>query len=365
MQSNMNEKDFDLLKLIFQKKLTTAVNAKYKMVFGGSSVTAGHDNFFRQSHPLVLESRMRPIFEALGIEFEVNNIAQGANDCHPSNLCYDAMAGEGGDFYLWEQSFNCGREYGYVEMIVRQAARNEASVYIMSSGGVDTKKCAPSKEEKPLRSDNEWKPSGPIHLSHNNVTKFMKDLIDVNRLGQSIGGNAASLMKQYSVVPPVSGINVWFSYPKSLCRGVGVDVGADGLKSCDVPSLMENCVDLKFLSKEASVYALGGGASHHPARAMHMMRAELIAWSYTIALLEAMYSVREELVAKRTMSDLNQGYATSLSKKFSTIPDPVLCGKAPYFCKKGYTCATDYSPKYTKDFFLKDLVVKTAEPTKW
>lgn len=96
-----------------------------------------------------------------------------------------------------------------------------------------------------------------------------------------------------------------------------------------------------------------------------MMRAELIAWSYTIALLEAMFAVRQELVAKKSLSVLNQGYASSLSEKFSTLPDPVQCGKAPYFCKKGYTCATDYSPKYTKDFFLKDLVVKTAEPSKW
>lgn len=260
MQSNMKEKDFDLIKLIFQKKLTSN-NPKYKMVYGGSSVTAGHDNLFRHSHPLVLESRMRPIFEALGVDFEVNNIAQGANDCHPANLCYDAMAGEGGDFYFWEQSFNCGREYGYVEMIVREAARNEASVYIMSSGGVDTKKCAPSTEEKPLRSDADWKPSSPVQFTEESITQLKTDLIDVNKLGQSMGTSAVGLMKRYQKSPAASGMNVWFAYPKSLCSDVVPE-----LKACDIPNLMEGCVGLKFLSREASVYANGGGAGHHPSR---------------------------------------------------------------------------------------------------
>jgi hypothetical protein len=259
MQSNMKEKDFELLKLIYQKKLT-AENPMYKMVFGGSSVTAGHDSLFQQSHPKILENRMRPIFEALGVVFEVDNIAQGANDCLPSNMCYDAMAGEGGDFYMWEQSFNCGRDFRNVELIVRMAARNEASVYIMSSGGVDTKKCPPSKESKPTRTDEMWKPAEPITISDAQVLQFKEDLIAVNKLGQSMGKSALPLAKHYSEGPASSGMNVWFAYPSSLCSDV-----KPAPKTCDVPTIIDEC-SLKFLTKEASEYGTGGGASHHPSR---------------------------------------------------------------------------------------------------
>ena len=260
MQSNMKEKDFDLLKLIFLKKLTST-NPKYKMVFGGSSVTAGHDSLFQHSHPKVLERRMRPVFDALGIDFVVHNIAQGANDCVPFNMCLDAMAGEGGDFYLWEQSFNCGRDLRTVEMVIRQAARNEGSVYIMSSGGVSTKTCAPSKEPKPLRSDEIWVPSSPVALTAEKVAQFKNDLIEINKLGQSVGSRVTPLLKRYAIGPSSSGMNVFLPFPASVCEGI-----KPPLKVCDIPTLMEGCPDLKFLSREASEYALGGGASHHPSR---------------------------------------------------------------------------------------------------
>jgi hypothetical protein len=71
------------------------------MVFGGSSVTAGHDNHFNQSYPLIFQKRMKPIFDKLEIELIVHNIAQGANACLPSDLCYETMGGFESDFYSW------------------------------------------------------------------------------------------------------------------------------------------------------------------------------------------------------------------------------------------------------------------------
>ncbi len=46
-------------------------NTKFVLSFGGSSVTAGHDNFFNESYPFVIEANLRPIFETLGIQIEV------------------------------------------------------------------------------------------------------------------------------------------------------------------------------------------------------------------------------------------------------------------------------------------------------
>ena len=81
-------------------------------VFGGSSVTSGLDNKFLESYPQVVDRKLGPIFAAAGVELEVRNIAQAANPCLPSNLCYPAMGGEEkADFYSWEQSMNCGRDF--------------------------------------------------------------------------------------------------------------------------------------------------------------------------------------------------------------------------------------------------------------
>lgn len=45
------------------------------------------------------------------ITLEVRNIAQAANPCLPSDLCYLAMGGEEeADLYSWEQSMNCGHQ---------------------------------------------------------------------------------------------------------------------------------------------------------------------------------------------------------------------------------------------------------------
>ncbi len=82
---------------------------KFLMIFGGSSVTAGHDNYYNQSYPFVAERRMKRALKALGVELVVRNIAQGANNCRPSTYCYESMGGSNADWMGWEQSYNCGK----------------------------------------------------------------------------------------------------------------------------------------------------------------------------------------------------------------------------------------------------------------
>ena len=45
----------------------------FVMSFTGSSVTAGHDNFFNESFPIVVQNTLQPVFNALGIHLEVCN----------------------------------------------------------------------------------------------------------------------------------------------------------------------------------------------------------------------------------------------------------------------------------------------------
>lgn len=100
--NNIDQKSWNILKYKFAQKMVSK-NASFLMTFGGSSVTAGHDNFFNQSYPLVFHKRMHKIFESLGIELVVNNIAQGANNCIPYTHCYESMGGLDPDFLGWEQ----------------------------------------------------------------------------------------------------------------------------------------------------------------------------------------------------------------------------------------------------------------------
>lgn len=74
--SNMPDYAWDILKYKIAKKFIDR-NSSFLFIFGGSSVTAGHDNYYNQSYPLVLERRLKPVFDALGISLLVHNIAQG------------------------------------------------------------------------------------------------------------------------------------------------------------------------------------------------------------------------------------------------------------------------------------------------
>jgi hypothetical protein len=49
----------------------------------GTSVTAGHDNFFVQSFPVVWGKLMEPVFAAAGVNFTMRNHAMGWNPINP------------------------------------------------------------------------------------------------------------------------------------------------------------------------------------------------------------------------------------------------------------------------------------------
>ena len=121
--NNIEAESFDILKYKFAvKMLSPKPDEDYLMIFGGSSVTASHDNYYNQSYPFVFRDRMSNIFSKLGVDLVVRNIALGANDCFPYVFCYESMGGMDPDFINWEQSYNCGRESTVFETALRVAA---------------------------------------------------------------------------------------------------------------------------------------------------------------------------------------------------------------------------------------------------
>lgn len=141
--ANMPKTTWDVMKyktaLKFVEKKST-----FKFIFGGSSVTAGHDNFYNESYPFVFERRVRDVMESLDINLEIHNIAHGTNKCRPSDLCYEAMGGDDPDWIGWEQSFDCGRDNGVFELMARTAYWNRAVLFFAASGGYRTTHCPPS-----------------------------------------------------------------------------------------------------------------------------------------------------------------------------------------------------------------------------
>jgi hypothetical protein len=71
--------------------------------FSGSSVTAGHDNFFHEAYPAIVERTLQRVFQPLGIEVEVRNHAMGNNPCYPYDTCMSTHLGDDLDIITWEQ----------------------------------------------------------------------------------------------------------------------------------------------------------------------------------------------------------------------------------------------------------------------
>ncbi|KAJ1408059.1 hypothetical protein B484DRAFT_201057 [Ochromonadaceae sp. CCMP2298] len=130
------------------------------MIFSGSSVTAGHDSYFNQSYPLIVQKHMGPILRTLGVQLVVHNIAQGANNCIPYTLCYESMGGFDPDFVNWEQSYNCGHEEPVFEAVARLASMSarKAIAYYSASGAWSPSQCPPANESLPYCEES-WTPS--------------------------------------------------------------------------------------------------------------------------------------------------------------------------------------------------------------
>jgi hypothetical protein len=162
--ANMPKLSWDIMKLKMAQKILGGGNSSFLMVFGGSSVTAGHDNFYNESWPEVFKRRMAPVFDAVGVELVVRNIAQGANNCRPADLCYEAMGGDNPDWIAWEQSFNCGKAKDVFELMARMASWYGGVVFYAASGAFIPSGCAPSTDIVPWTNEH-WTPDNEQNQS--------------------------------------------------------------------------------------------------------------------------------------------------------------------------------------------------------
>lgn len=363
--NNMKSTTWDLMKYKFLMKILGS-DKEFLLVFGGSSVTAGHDSFYQQSYPFILDKRMSPIFLALGVEMHTHNIAQGANNCSPYQLCYEAMGGKDADVIGWEQSYNCGHDDNIFELAARFAgwSKRKGVVYYSASGAWIPNKCEASKDSPPF-SDERWHPNdanlspwlpGQIELQKEKemLDMFAKSTLSAHRFAD--GYQAAD--HDYSGLG-AHGFNVWEA--NSNCK----TTAEDGSKKerCNGIDAAAGCT-MRFMSLEASWFGKEDkhGANWHPTRAFHMLRGEAIAWLYTLALLDGLFELEKDLAASDTTKEtLLKKYTSKFDALHKPMPSPRRC-QDYYHCQVRPLCYTDFLPHYPSDMSLKDVIVGK---TKW
>ena len=121
----MTEPGYDRMKHKFKLKLLGSILGEqqtFVVSFTGSSVTAGHDSPFAKSYPVLVETALYPIFEAMDVKLVVRNVAMGNNPCKPYDICVRTFCGDDADVVVWEQSYNCHpSDKGYLyEQFIRQ-----------------------------------------------------------------------------------------------------------------------------------------------------------------------------------------------------------------------------------------------------
>ena len=72
--NNIGKNAWDILKYRLAYKIMSGGNQSFLMIFGGSSVTAGHDSYYNQSYPYIVKNRMEVMLGLLGIKLIVHNI---------------------------------------------------------------------------------------------------------------------------------------------------------------------------------------------------------------------------------------------------------------------------------------------------
>jgi len=374
---------------------------EFLYIFGGSSVTAGHDNWFNESYPMVFQRRLQGTFDALGVPLHVHNIAQGANNCFPSDYCYASMGGAAADFINWEQSYNCGKAPNVYELMAREAAWTDAVLHFSASGAFK-----PDCELMPLKAGGapgeretawtheRWTPAreglregqaiphayrntsgydGP-HLYHYyapNVTRVrqLKELLHVTYMEANPVGRFTGLMwPSYNGVAP-HGFSVWTK-------------GSEG----DALALKGLCYHEggpHWMTQETALFSRGHGASWHPPAGMHLLRGEILTYNYLHVFLDAMYMLRDDIAKSVTGSagtghadeKIDRGEGLELQKRDALIakyraalltlqkPMPVKPLRASPDGDRRPVCNTNFKPHYNERNLLSARVVGT--PVGW
>lgn len=269
------------------KKFNRALLGQGKFVIGvmGTSVTAGHDNLFNQSFPVLWGQLMQEAFTVAGVELVVRNHAMGWNPIHPSYFCVGEIAGQDADVIMWEFGMMAGaNEDMEIEQFIRSAILMPGQPHILI--------CDPGEgQRKPKEGE---------------------------------------VLERRTNTPPAP----W--------KKAAMDWYIDDGFSFATNQLMQSFMFLDHLPEyQYGTFYLKDKvtdrpAGWHPGPHGHRFRAEILAWNYLGFFEKALAGVHEKIAAKE--ADLS-----SLLPEKLVVPPPTQC--QPELCGELAQCSTSFEPR--------------------
>jgi hypothetical protein len=294
------------------------------MSFAGTSVTAGHDNFFNQSYPIVLERLLLDSYTAAGLNLEVRNHAMGNNPAIPAAFCVRSQLGEDTDVAAWEFEMMVSGplKNAYVEEWMRNALYlPKRPALLMLNGG-----------EGAREPDSEG--ALPVDARTGSPPPF------------SYGGDKGDLFEYYDAF------------------------GVHSQAMHEAVWKLDHLDKFNFHALVQAGKSTPKPAKWHPGPGGHLLRAQILAHHYLRLLDEAIISVLAALHGENTMPKLETLLETTTPLEQDPtvnefkLPPPLYCDD--FFCGSPASCAMTFKP--IAQGSLLELVVsppelKTAKPT--
>lgn len=105
----------------------------FTIVLGGHSAAAGHGNHFLQSYMMQMYKVLRPIFDRVGVELIVRNLAQGGMGTIHKTMGSLDMYGENIDVLIWDSSMTEKEAYA-ISLFYRQQLMSGKHIPVLISG---------------------------------------------------------------------------------------------------------------------------------------------------------------------------------------------------------------------------------------
>jgi hypothetical protein len=283
----------------FTTKIAQVVANKKTFVaaFTGSSITDAGDCAYNQSYAFVFGEMIRPITQALGVDIEVRNVAQGNNPIVPYDLCVESLVGDDVDFVSWEQQLNCPNSV-CVEVFVR----NVLSI-----------------------------PSKPLV----GILEPGVNYNGANKLGRIVGrliGAKAELLEHYS------------EFGMHMISGSTSFLGKDGAT--------DSKLSISHLISEGKQF---GNAGWHPGPYGHKLLAYYLAYNHGKMWVQAAEILHQRSIQNQELSQIFEIKDTP-DDFFGSVDFFTFSPSSKL--SKTY-CSTVYEPRYNPNFQMANLLVDT------
>jgi hypothetical protein len=297
-----------------------ADQAPFVISFGGSSVTAGHDNLHKDAYPQIMADFLGPAMQAAGSKLTVRNQAMGGTASTPWSLCLRNFLGDDTDIAVWEFSMidagNGGDGMHLKEYFLRNAlslSKQPAVLFVVAD--------FPRRSEAKTKKDKTCRHTPP---------------------GDERDGCGVNMGLTKSTRKPGlrDGENSFTREIFEDYKGFGMHTEAMNRAIWDRDHAPP--YDHWSLMMEGKPH---GGGEWHPGLNGHRLRGLLLAWDYLQLLGKAIKALSADPAAAAAAAKISVTVKPLPVKARCAV---AICGTAPH-------CASSFEPRVQGD--LRDIMV--------